>query len=138
MTAKHATGLHFRYKFLILFTSCFTIKKFSLFLIKSHIYSKIAAVNYEYIKKGCVNGHNIVTYRDSSIDECKEECNKRRDCLAFEYGVNYGGPGSYYASDCVLNSGRTNANCGGYHNLDLFIKLSKSYTFSFCISGFKT
>ena len=109
-----------------------------MFLIKSHIYSKIAAVNYEYIKKGCVNGHNIVTYRDSSIDECKEKCNKRRDCLAFEYGVNYGGPGTYHPRDCVLNSGRTNANCGGYHNLDLYIKRSKSYTFSFCISGFKT
>ena len=70
-----------------------------------------------------MNGHNLVKYEDLSVERCKEKCNARRDCFAFEYGVNYGGPGNYEPRDCILNDGRSNANCGGYHNLDLYLKL---------------
>lgn len=44
-------------------------------------------------------------------------------CLAFEYGVNYGGHGGYSVRDCQLQSGTelSQGDCAAV-NLDLYIK----------------
>ena len=55
---------------------------------------------YEHKVKGCVNGQNIVKYEDKSLDECKDICSEMDECMAFEYGVDYGGAGNYKARDC--------------------------------------
>ena len=95
----------------------------------------ITEESYQYIEKGCVNGHNLVLYKDTSVEECKKKCNMKQDCLAFEYGVNYGGSGNYKPHDCNLQSSGSYANCNGaHHNLDLYVKISKKSKFSFYIS----
>ena len=48
-------------------------------------------------------------------------------CLAFEYGVAYGGSGTYKPGDCVLNSDKQIDCDGSVHNLDLYVK-GNSYT----------
>ena len=78
---------------------------------------------YYHFNKACVIGHNIVKYADKSIAECKSLCSARIDCLAFEYGVQYGGAGSYKPKDCQLQSSADKSNCdGSFHNLDLYVK----------------
>ena len=75
-----------------------------------------------------MNGHNIVKYTDKTVSECKDLCSLRSDCLAFEYGVPYGGGGSYRQNDCQLQSSADKAGCAGsYHNLDLYVKKGKCY-----------
>ena len=73
-------------------------------------------------------GYNIVLYKSLSVEECKVKCNERADCLAFEYGVPYGGNGNYNPKDCNLQSGTNKAGCNGaYHNLDLYVKKGISF-----------
>ena len=80
-------------------------------------------ISYEHTAKACVNGHNIVLYPNLSVEECKIKCNVRSDCLAFEYGVSYGGNGGYNPKDCNLQSGANPSGCSGsYYNLDLYVK----------------
>ena len=56
------------------------------------------------------------------MEECKTLCRKHSQCVAFEYGVAYGGGGRYKSQDCQLQSGSDHTGCnGGYHNLDLYI-----------------
>ena len=58
-----------------------------------------------------------------SVDDCKIKCNERKDCVAFEYGVPYGGSGSYNTRDCNLQSGTDKTGCdASHHNLDLYVK----------------
>ena len=53
-------------------------------------------------------------------------CAANAKCLAFEYGVAYGGAGGYKAGDCQLQSSSNSGGCdGGYHNLDLYTKTGK-------------
>jgi len=79
--------------------------------------------SYEHHPKACVNGANLVLYPNLSVDDCKMKCNERDDCLAFEYGVPYGGRGSYKPKDCQLQSSKYKIGCDGtYHNLDLYVK----------------
>ena len=79
--------------------------------------------DYEHIPKACVTGHNIVLYPNMSLEDCKIKCNEDIKCLAFEYGVSYGGNGNYNAKDCNLQNGKNKAGCNGaYHNLDLYVK----------------
>ena len=79
--------------------------------------------NYEHTSRGCVHGHNIVKYPKLSLEECKKRCNNRGDCLAIEYGVSYGGRGSYKPKDCQLQSSTNKTACdGSYFNLDLYVK----------------
>ena len=82
---------------------------------------------YAHFAPGCVTGHNIVKYADRSISECKKLCSERSDCLAFEYGVQYGGSGGLYRpKDCNLQSGADRRGCNGqHHNLDLYVKRGK-------------
>ena len=82
-----------------------------------------SANNYQHIKKACVDGNNIQLYKDLSIGECEEKCNKDRNCRAFEYGVNYGGSGDYRPRDCQPQSSSNYAGCdAAHHNLDLYVK----------------
>ena len=79
-----------------------------------------------------MNYHNIKTYPGKSVDECKVLCSANDKCLAFEYGVAYGGPGVYKPKDCQLQSSSNSDDCdGGYHNLDLYVKHGK-YSFLRC------
>ena len=70
-----------------------------------------------------MNGENIVLYQNLSVHDCKLKCNERDDCLAFEYGVPYGGSGNYNPKDCQLQSSIDNVGCdASHHNLDLYVK----------------
>ena len=87
-----------------------------------NIYS-LKEPNYDHTSKACVAGHNLILYPNLSLDECKIKCNERSDCLAFEYGVPYGGSGGYNPNDCNLQSGANPSGCSGSHyNLDLYVK----------------
>ena len=59
-----------------------------------------------------------------SIEECKTKCNEEASCLAFEYGVPYGGSGTEFKpKDCHLQSGADPKGCDAVHyNLDLYVK----------------
>merc|ERR1711871_405779 len=67
---------------------------------------------YTYTKneRKCVNGANIKKYSGKTVDECKAICSADINCVAFEYGVAYGGSGGYVASDCQPNSKYTQAD----------------------------
>jgi len=81
------------------------------------------AYSYEHLPQGCVNGYNIRLYKDKSVAECKVLCDKVTNCLAFEYGVAYGGNGGYKAKDSQLQRSKSFTDCdGSHHNLDLYIK----------------
>ena len=93
--------------------------------LKWYLYDIFSLIvnDYELIPKACVTGHNIVLYPNLSVEECKMKCNEDTKCLAFEYGVSYGGKGNYKAKDCNLQNGKNKAGCNGaYHNLDLYVK----------------
>ena len=90
--------------------------------------------SYSLFSKSCVNGHNIIKYKNTDIQECKALCSRNSMCLAFEYGVAYRpvkvGDGAYEPRDCVLNSGRQIDCDGAHHNLDLYVKgNSNTYIF---------
>ena len=90
-------------------------------IIKQHFF--LIENNYEHTPKACVSSHNIVLYPNLSLEGCKITCNERSDCLAFEYGVSYGGTGKYKPKDCHLQSANNKAGCdGAHHNLDLYVK----------------
>merc|ERR1712079_863408 len=78
---------------------------------------------YERFPKSCVNGRNIKLYQNKSVMECQRLCDAQVACKAFEYGVPYGGGGSYKAKDCQLQSSADKRSCdGAHHNLDLYVK----------------
>jgi len=79
--------------------------------------------HYQHTPKGCVNGENIKLYKDKSVAECIDLCDITANCVGFEYGVSYGGGGSYKPRDCQPQSSSNTANCNGaYHNLDFYTK----------------
>jgi len=82
------------------------------------------SLDYTYIYQGCVSGHNMVKRAGLSEDDCAKLCDKEPECLAFEYGVEHGGPSTVYdAKDCQLQSSADYSGCKGwYHNLDLYVK----------------
>jgi hypothetical protein len=78
---------------------------------------------YEHFPKGCVYGQNIILHKGKSVLECQQLCDARSDCMAIEYGVAYGGDGSYEPLDCQLQSSSYRSSCNGAHyNLDLYVK----------------
>jgi hypothetical protein len=82
-----------------------------------------AQADYAHLPKGCVEGHNIVTYTGKTIDECKAICDSKTSCKSFEFGVAYGGSGKYKPGDCLPQSSADQAGCdGAKYNLDLYIK----------------
>lgn len=81
------------------------------------------ANKYMHKTKSCVHGHNIVKHQKKTVLECKRICDADDKCVAFEYGVNYGGKGGYKPGDCQPQSKAESEDCdGAYHNLDLYIK----------------
>ena len=78
---------------------------------------------YDHHPKKCVSGHNIKHYSGKTVQECKSICDKTAGCVAFEYGVAYGGVGGYTPGQCQPQSSANKAGCdGAYHNLDLYVK----------------
>ena len=60
--------------------------------------------------------------------ECAAICDANALCLAFEYGVDYGGDGEYEAGDCQEQSSAVLNGCdGAHHNLDLYVKDQSSF-----------
>ena len=76
------------------------------------------------MKKGCVNGHNIILYSDYTTEKCAKKCDENYQCKGFEFGVDYKGQnGNYHANDCQLQSSSNYNNCDGTsYNLDLYLK----------------
>merc|ERR1711977_99359 len=101
-----------------------------------HLQTRLEArPGYTHIEKGCVNGNNIKKYESKTVDECKSICDEMPACLAFEFGVAYGGSGRYRPGDCQPQSSAHYQGCdfffcigplegcdGGHHNLDLYVK----------------
>ena len=78
---------------------------------------------YTHYPKGCVNGKNIVKFTGKTVEQCKEICSAMSNCVAFEFGVAYGGAGGYQAGDCQPQSSANQGSCSGsYYNLDLYVK----------------
>jgi len=82
--------------------------------------------NYVHFPESCVFGENIIKYASKSVSECMTLCELRSDCLGFEYGMSYGGPGSSVnkANDCQLqSSGVPDDSCDGvWHNFDFYAR----------------
>merc|ERR1719461_2381928 len=75
-------------------------------------------------------------YKDKSVAECKALCDADDRCLAFEYGVAYGGEGVFKPRDCQLQSSSNRAGCsGGHHNLDLYVKSTYTHYPKGCVNG---
>ena len=79
-----------------------------------------------------MSGHNIRLLHDMSIEECKAKCNGEASCLAFEYGVGYGGSSTAFKpKDCHLQSGNDPKGCDAVHyNLDLYVKKGDQFIHS--------
>jgi len=81
---------------------------------------------YTHHKQECVYEQNIIKFAGKTVDQCKEICSAMANCVAFEFGVAYGGGGLYQAGDCQPQSSTYHASqsdCdGSYHNLDLYVK----------------
>lgn len=106
---------------------------------------------YTHAPKQCVIGHNIVRLRSKTVAQCKKLCSDAGStCVAFEYGVAYGGKGlsstatgdcsdvdgtchrteqdPYAPGDCILQSSIDRKDCdGSFYNLDLYIKGGSAY-----------
>jgi len=87
--------------------------------------SGLALSGYSATGPGCVNGNNIRKYSDKTEEQCAQLCRDYGSgCKGFEYGVAYGGGGSYLAKDCQLSSSANTAGCDGrYYNLAFYTKL---------------
>ena len=78
---------------------------------------------YTHYPGTCVNGNNIEKHTGKTVEQCKEICSAMSNCVAFEFGVAYGGGGGYQAGDCQPQSSANRGSCdGSYHNLDLYVK----------------
>ena len=68
--------------------------------------------------------HNFRKYSNKNVEECKSLCSQNVECLAFEYGVAYGGSGiGTKPRDCWLQNSAHKEGCDGAHwNSDLYVK----------------
>ena len=86
------------------------------------------APGYTHFPMTCVNHHNIELHAGKTVAECAAICDANALCLAFEYGVDYGGDGEYEAGDCQEQSSAVLNGCdGAHHNLDLYVKDQSSF-----------
>jgi len=68
--------------------------------------------------KGCVSGNNINKFKNKSIAECREICDKISKCKGFEFFVPSGKPGAakmYQKGDCQPQSGDNTFGCDYKH-----------------------
>eukprot|EP00930_Biecheleria_cincta_P086582 TRINITY_DN7584_c0_g1_i1.p2 TRINITY_DN7584_c0_g1~~TRINITY_DN7584_c0_g1_i1.p2 ORF type:complete len:382 (-),score=78.06 TRINITY_DN7584_c0_g1_i1:290-1435(-) len=81
---------------------------------------------YKHFPKKCVIGFNIEKHERRTRKQCQALCDKDATCVAFEYGMNYGGSsGNYKPGDCQLSSHSDYYGCDGANfNLDLYVKSS--------------
>jgi hypothetical protein len=86
---------------------------------------------YRHVPNGCVIGQNIVLFQNLTVDQCEYKCNRNIECVAFEYGVAYGGTQVLYnPHDCQLQSFyyddmTKETTCNGTDfDLDLYVKVS--------------
>ena len=69
----------------------------------------------------------MIKYPNKNLDECKELCSQNKNCVAFEYGVAYGGGGTYKSRDCQLSDSAEKQGCDGSdHNTDLYVRGTKN------------
>jgi len=95
----------------------------TLSVVASVVSAYTPAFEYKHYPAGCVDGNNMKLVPGKTILECTELCDAERKCLAFEYGVAYGGPGRYKPGDCQMQTSADRRNCDGRtHNLDLHVK----------------
>ena len=88
-----------------------------------HHHRLMTASGYTHLPATCVHGNNIELHKGKTVAECAAICDANALCLAFEYGVEYGGGGSYEAGDCQEQSSAEVTDCSGtYNNLDLYVK----------------
>ena len=65
----------------------------------------------------------MIKYTNKKVAECKELCSQNTKCVAFEYGVAYGGGGTYKSRDCQLSDSTEKYGCDGSdHNTDLYVR----------------
>jgi len=92
---------------------------------------------FSLTQKACVSGHNIGSkLSGTTAAECASFCNAESRCVAFEFGVNYGGS-PYEAGDCLLNDASDPSGCRGESvNLDLYVSSVSAYrhTSESCVS----
>jgi hypothetical protein len=88
----------------------------------SRVLAGAQSATYKLKKASCISGRNIIKYPGQTVDRCKAKCNSNSKCLAFEFGVAYGGGGGYKAGDCNLQDATyAGVECDGKHyNLDLY------------------
>ncbi|CAL6402684.1 unnamed protein product [Bathycoccus prasinos] len=80
-------------------------------------------ISYTHYARACVGGYNIIKHAGKTVEQCKEICSAMSNCVAFEFGVAYGGGGGYQTGDCQPQSSANPAGCdGSYYNLDLYVK----------------
>ena len=85
---------------------------------------KGALDRFVHIPAACVSGNNIELHKGKTVTECAAICDANPSCLAFGYGVDHGGSGTYYeAGDCQEQSSAEDIvyDCTN-HNLDLYVK----------------
>ena len=84
-------------------------------------------ISYIRYPKSCVHAHNMIKYPNKNVEECEELCSQNKNCVAFEYGVAYGGGGNYQPRDCQLSdsAAETEGCDGSHHNLDLYVRGNK-------------
>ena len=69
----------------------------------------------------------MIKYTNKNVAECKELCSQNTKCVAFEYGVAYGGGGTYKSRDCQLSDSTEKYGCDGSdHNTDLYVRGNKT------------
>ena len=92
-------------------------------LDSKHHHRLMTASGYTHLPATCVHSSNIELHKGKTVAECAAICDANPSCLAFEYGVEYGGGGSYEAGDCQEQSSAEVTDCSGtYNNLDLYVK----------------
>eukprot|EP01050_Picozoa_sp_SAG11_P003404 SAG11_NODE_191_length_12943_cov_3.853706_13_plen_439_part_00 len=66
---------------------------------------------------------DLVLQPRQSVQQCSVLCDADPSCLAFEYGVEYGGLGGGAVGNCWLQTRADAEGCdGAYYNLDLYVK----------------
>jgi len=89
-----------------------------------------------------VSGHNIGQKRTGTTPAtCAALCDASSICVAFEFGVNYGGS-PYQPGDCLLQDSSDSSGCPGREvNLDLYVKeqpvqiIGYTRTAGACVTG---
>ena len=52
--------------------------------VPSYLFAE--CISWRHHSPGCVNSHNLIRYRNKTVEECKRLCITHSQCLSFEYG----------------------------------------------------